>query len=843
MSIIKSAGFLGANKALHPLLLPDSVGVESTNQKPGRGDLRPWKAPLTVATVPAGRKTIYRMGRDVAQDENYWLSWTTEVHAVLGPNAAEDDERTYFTGSGGPKWTDKSKAISSTSNAMPTAARDLGVPAPATPCLLNAEDAAPDVDLGKYTYKVTPAEVAALAVGDVVRFTFGDNTTQQITLTAGEGGVVTLASLQAQVDALAGLSASVVSAAAYVPPVEATDTTPFVPAVPAVSSGLRIVSDVIGVYFKIGKKIGVNESFHPDDVSYSTAFWAEAPVGLTAIAEVAGIIPKRNLVWASGYNINYSFASALGVLYANRPGVKGVGSAPGVPAAAATAIYDWENINATLTPVGMKLAVTVNGTQPVLVELGAGPGTFPPAVTLDVMVKAFSAVDGLKAEKVLDSNGVNYNLKLSTHATGESARFDIKQVLPEVSDVFITVATAVEVKTLSGAIESRYYTYTYVTDVGEESAPTAPSLELSCSSSSTVTVLSFAAPPAGNYGINRIRIYRTQSGTGGNADFYFVREIAATLTTTTDDGRPIAEPLPSTAWLTPPEDLHSLTGLWNGMMAGISGRSVRFCEAFVPYAWPFAYEVLPTNTTPVALATFGQTLVMLTDGNPSIITGGTPDAMDEQPMEWSQACVAPLSAVGMGHGVAWAAPDGLAYVGNGGPRLLTDGILTRDDWQALKPETITGTMYEGRYFGFYNDGTRKAFMLDPANPQGMYFMDFGVDAVYLDRLQDALYVLDGVNVKKWDAGAALTVTVRTKVHRMPKPVPGFACAEVVADSYPVSFKLYADGALKHTQSVASSAPFRLPGGYHADRFQVELSTTGAIQGYALAHAMQELAQT
>jgi hypothetical protein len=313
--------------------------------------------------------------------------------------------------------------------------------------------------------------------------------------------------------------------------------------------------------------------------------------------------------------------------------------------------------------------------------------------------------------------------------------------------------------------------------------------------------------------------------------------------TTTDDNRDLGEALPSTTWLTPPSDLTWLTGLWNGMMAGISGRSVRFSEAYTFYAWPISYEILPTNAQPVALATYGQNLVMLTNGNPSIITGGTPDAMDEQPIEFYQACVAPLSAVGMGHGVAWASPDGLAYVGNGGPRMLTEGVMTRDDWQALVPSTIRGCMYEGRYFGFYNDGARKAFIIDPLNPEGVYFLDFGVDAVFVDDLQDVLYVLDGINIQKWDAGAAKTVTFKSKVFHQPKPVPGFACAEVVAESYPVTFKLYADGVLKHTQTVASANAFRLPGGYHAQNFQVEVSTTGAIQFVAMAHSMQELAQT
>jgi hypothetical protein len=56
MPVIRLAGFAGENRALHPMLLPDSVGVTSRNQKPGRGDFRPWKQPSTVAAVPAGRQ-------------------------------------------------------------------------------------------------------------------------------------------------------------------------------------------------------------------------------------------------------------------------------------------------------------------------------------------------------------------------------------------------------------------------------------------------------------------------------------------------------------------------------------------------------------------------------------------------------------------------------------------------------------------------------------------------------------------------------------------------------------------------------------------------------------------
>ena len=531
---ITLSSFRGANRALQPMLLPDGVGTVSLNQNPVRGDLRPLKSPLTVATVPAGRQTIYRMGRDVASDTQYWLSWPSVVDVVRGSIADDTTERTYYTGDGFPKWTDNVMGLAS--SPYPTAWRQLGIPAPSVPALLSAS-----------------------------------------------GGAAT-------------------------------------------------------------------------------------------------------------------------------------------------------------------------------------------------------------------------------------------------------------------TTESRYYVYTYVSDKGEEGAPSPVSLELICKPDASVAISALAAAPSGSFGINRIRIYRTQSGSDGNAEFFFLREIASTLTATTDDNRTLGEVMPSGDWLVPPADLTGLTGLWNGIMAGITGNAVRFCEAYKPYAWPLAYEVMPPDAKPVALAKFGQNLLVLTTGKPVLVTGGTPDAMDSQPLELAEACVSARSVVSFGHGVAWACPDGLAYYGAGGAKMVTLGLMTRDDWQAIQPGSIVAGSYEGAYLGFYTvAGVTKGFLVDPLSPTGIYFTDIPGQAVYFDDLQDQLYVLDGVNIKKWDAGAALTAAFTSKVFRTPKPV-SFACFEVIADSYPVQLSVYADGVLKHTQSVTATNSRRLPSGFTAEKWQVELSTAGALQGFQMAQSVQELAQ-
>ncbi len=553
----------GEVQALHPSLLAEHQGTLSRNQRPGRGDLRSWNAPQTVANVPIGRQSMYRMGRDVASDSTYWLSWATVVHAVRGFDTGDTTERTYYSGDGAPKVTDNvmglGSAPSPTSN-YPIASRPLGLPAP----------------------------TAALSV--------------------------------------------------------------------------------------------------------------------------------------------------------------------------------------------------------------------------------------------------------STLAGG------------------------------TGELTSSYYVYTYVNDWGWESAPSPVSTENNRPSDAQATLSGFALPPAGNYQINRMRIYRTATGSSGATDFFFLREIAIGTQSTTDDLRDLGEVCPTVAWAMPPENLTHLSALWNGMLAGISGNRIRFCEPYVAYAWPENYDVIPPDSNPVALGVFGQQLVVLTNGRPLVVSGSSPDSLDQQLIDLPQACVAPRSVVSMGSGVAWASEDGLCWLGSGGARLLTAGVLTRADWQALKPASIMGAYYEGLYLGSFDDGSgRRGFLIDPASSTGIYFFDLAFSALYVDPIQDQLYGLSGVYVQRFDGSQTpLTYRFRSKVFRAPQPI-NFSCLEVQADAYPVTIKVDAldlpsatiqrltqslgsrvsaptPTSLRYTVAVPGPEAQRLPAGFMAQHWQVELEGTAPVQSIALASSVEELAQ-
>jgi hypothetical protein len=393
----------------------------------------------------------------------------------------------------------------------------------------------------------------------------------------------------------------------------------------------------------------------------------------------------------------------------------------------------------------------------------------------------------------------------------------------------------------TGDDELRYYTHTFVTDKGEESAP-GPTASITCKPGAIIDFGTLETAPT-NHGISKRRFYRTQVGTSDSAEFFFLREdLSSTTTGITDDARTLgADTLVTVGWLVPPTDLKHLTVLWNGIMAGISGRGIRFCEPYKPYAWPLAYELIPPDVSPVAMVAWSTNLMVLTNGQPRIVTGSVSDGMSDDPTDFDASCVSETSAVGFGHGAAWASADGLAYYGAKGAFISTAHLLRPEQWRALAPETIVASQYEGLYVGFYlKDGAWKGFVINPVNPSGIFFLAKGYQAAYFDKLRNALFVLDGTKVKKWNAAEELlTATFRSKLMAQPAP-QALACGRVIADAYPVTLRVFGDGVEVATKTVASRAPFRLPSGWKASEIQIEIQAAARVTAVELAPSIREL---
>lgn len=388
----------------------------------------------------------------------------------------------------------------------------------------------------------------------------------------------------------------------------------------------------------------------------------------------------------------------------------------------------------------------------------------------------------------------------------------------------------------TGDPRALYYVYTWVNDIGWEGAPSPPFLAPAAKPNAVLDLAVSETVPSGNYGVNRLRWYRQQvAGTTGVAPFYFLREYAIGASGMQDDARALGEELATETWLPLPANATWLTYCWNQFAAVIVDKTVRFCEPNYIYAYPIGYE-LTFSDTPIALAAFAQRLLVFTSAGGEICTGSAPEGMDQQPVRIAPI-VSQRSLVVGEYFCMWAAADGLWYYGadaklGSGYRNLVEDCLRAEQWAALVPSTIAGYLLQlgdrTLYVGFYNDGALKGFVVDPLNPNGLYFLETGYTAGYWDPLLRKLFVLDGDVLKQWDEGASfMTATFRSGVRRQIEEVEG-EWIELLAEGS-VAVKILVDDAEVYNHTI-TTGEHRLHDGTEGRDWQAEISTTGAVQG-------------
>lgn len=384
-------------------------------------------------------------------------------------------------------------------------------------------------------------------------------------------------------------------------------------------------------------------------------------------------------------------------------------------------------------------------------------------------------------------------------------------------------------------IETRVYVYTYVSAYGEEGVPSAPTT-VNVTQGGTVALSGMSTGPAGNYNIATKRIYRSAQTAGATAIYRFVAEIPVANTTYSDvtSSTELNEELATLDYDMPPSDMTGLVAMPNGFMAAFSGKDICFSEPFKPYAWPSKYR-LTTEYDIIGLGVYNTTLVVLTKGYPYIVDGVDPASMSMVRSTVKQSCVAKRSIVSSDDGVIYASPDGLVFIGVGGPRVITQQHFTRKEWQALTPSSITAFWTDGKYVAICTGGN---FILDSLEGSAFTNFDDAATAGYVDMVNDALYLCIGGAIKKFNAGSARTYTWRSKKFQfVGRQIPAFA--RVDANAYPVTFKMYRNGSLWHTQSVTDERPFTIPGDERVRELEIELVGTARIRYAAIADTYEE----
>lgn len=392
----------------------------------------------------------------------------------------------------------------------------------------------------------------------------------------------------------------------------------------------------------------------------------------------------------------------------------------------------------------------------------------------------------------------------------------------------------------ASAAETSVYAVTYVSSWSEEGPPSIASNAVSWRAGQHIDLSSLPSAPSGAYAVTHIRIYRSASGSS-TAMFQFVTELAVGTATYTDSTATanLGEVLVTRGWAAPPDNMVGLTQMANGILAGFYGSTVCLSEPFEPYAWPTAYQQ-STSDAIVGMAAFDQSLVVGTVAGVYVFTGADPSSMTSERIPTAHSCVSKQSMISAMGGVVYASPDALVFIGAGGLRELTADIMTRREWTQYVPSSMRITERDGRLFVFYNTGsTTGALIWDIEAGTVVDSTLYGVP--YVDKYRDAMFLLTGGTLNKYDTNSSspLTYTWVSGTFRMPAEC-NMAAARVEAASYPVTFTLYSDGVLKHTQTVTSNYAFRLPSDYKSTRYSFGVSGTASTRVVEVATSMREL---
>ena len=394
----------------------------------------------------------------------------------------------------------------------------------------------------------------------------------------------------------------------------------------------------------------------------------------------------------------------------------------------------------------------------------------------------------------------------------------------------------------------RTYLYTWVDAWGEESTVSPVSSTINVREGESAALVLQTAP-TGNYNFavgSFKRIYRSNSGTSATA-FQFVADIPITQTSYTDSlpDAGLGEVVPTVNWVRPPDDdtadfpsgqMIGATTLPSGAIVGFSGKSLVYSEAYIPYAFPLGYRYHIKDEI-VGVSPNSQGLVIATTGKPHLAIGHDPSSISIVELDEFQACVSKRSVVDMGESTIYASPDGLVLVSGNQVQVVTKAIFTREQWQALNPSQIHAYRYEGKYIGFTDT---QGFVFDPTSTeQAWVFTDVSAACGYYSAQEDALYVANGSQLQKWATGSELNYVWKSKIFESPMPMNLGAMS--VACIGTVTVKIYGDDVLRSTIVCTNDTLTRLPSGYLASEWRIELEGSAHVDYVKLATSIKEIA--
>lgn len=417
-------------------------------------------------------------------------------------------------------------------------------------------------------------------------------------------------------------------------------------------------------------------------------------------------------------------------------------------------------------------------------------------------------------------------------------------------------AAPVAALNVSGTIDTDFttaYVYTYVTDWGEEGAPSAPSntVTIVASDSNSLDVTNVLSPTGVNTNIVSARLYRVNVGDEAG-EYQFVKEvdIATAVASGFNDNVnafDLGEVISTEDFDNPPDNLTGIIQYSNGMYCAYVNNDIYFNEPFFPYAWPSKYR----NNLPQTckgLGSMGGSILVTTDGYPTLLNGSHPANMIATTLPYNKPNTSSRSVVSSKFGVTYSSPEGLFLIDNDTGTLLTDEIFSEEQWNTYDLDNLVGVFHNDKYYGFF-DGSSAGIIYDFNNPDGITTFNI-TDYTYKYGYTDGtyLYVLVTNNTTQLDeihsfetASTDLTFTWRSKIFQQLEALSFSACR--ILGTGTITLNMYINGdwtTPAFTKSnITMDGLFRLPSKRYKE-VVIELTGTGYVDLVQFASSVKEL---
>jgi hypothetical protein len=373
--------------------------------------------------------------------------------------------------------------------------------------------------------------------------------------------------------------------------------------------------------------------------------------------------------------------------------------------------------------------------------------------------------------------------------------------------------------------------------------------------------------------------------------------------TITDDVSVLGEVIPCVDWYPPPSGLKGIIGLTNGIFAGFNGNELLFSEPNLPHAWNPDYS-MSFEEQIIGLGFIGTMVVVCTDQGPYIVSGYHPSTMQKIKLPGFYPCVSKRGIVSTEMGVMYPSTEGLVLVNEEGVKVMTRSILSDYDMLDYQARDWTATYFNGLYIAFYDTVDAEGGIVFDLREGNFSDISLVRGAVYVSPYDQTLYLAGRdlpsntqESIQQWEGDKYnfLNWAWKSKLFMLDAAI-NFSTARITMDgaSYDntvalieesaylatlnqtlftqpligdlnayelngeevngdilytlynisiaptVNVKVYADSVLRFEKEVSNTNIFRLPAGFRAKNWEVQIEGFIPVKEIVLANSVKEV---